>query len=79
MNDLLQKDPFRRPDANYLVESVPDFIDFITDSNWVQESSELELSNDDLLNRLLFTIEYLLFLFLFTYNRHNINYTVKPS
>ncbi|XP_001946936.3 serine/threonine-protein kinase Nek8 [Acyrthosiphon pisum] len=51
VNDLLQKDPLRRPDANYLVETVPDFIDFITDSNWVQESSELESSNDDLLNR----------------------------
>lgn len=51
MNDLLQKDPLRRPDANYLVEIVPDFIDFITDSNWIQESSEVELSNEDLLNR----------------------------
>jgi len=79
VNDLLQKDPLRRPDANYLVETVPDFIDFITDSNWVQESGELESSNDDLLNRLVFTIEYILFLFLCTYNTHNnIHCTVQP-
>lgn len=66
MNDLLQKDPLRRPDANYLVETVPDFIDFITDSNWIQESSELELSNDDLLNRLLY-IETICIVFLFIF------------
>lgn len=59
MNDLLQKDPLLRPNANYLVETVPDFIDFITDSNWVQESSELDSNNDDLLNRLLFKDIYI--------------------
>lgn len=52
VNDLLQKDPLRRPDANDLVEIVPDFIEFITDSNSVENGSEFESSsNDDLLNR----------------------------
>lgn len=51
VNDLLQKDPIRRPDANDLVKIVPDLIDIITDSNWVEDSSEL-FGNDDSLNRL---------------------------
>jgi len=53
VNDLLQKDPFRRPSANDLVEIVPNFIEFITDSDVVEDDDgEFERnSNDDLLNR----------------------------
>jgi len=65
VNGLLQKDPLRRPDANYLVETVPDFIDFITDSNWVQESSEIETSNDDLLNRFVYYRVFIVFIFMY--------------
>lgn len=52
VNDLLQKDPLRRPDASDLVRIVPDFIEIITDSNWVEDNSELiESNNDDFSNR----------------------------
>lgn len=52
VDDLLQKDPLRRPSANDLVEIVPDFIEFITNSDLVDGNGEFESScDDDLLNR----------------------------
>jgi len=52
VKDLLQKDPLRRPSANDLVEIVPDFIEFVTDSDVVENDDEFETnSDDDLLNR----------------------------
>lgn len=47
----MQKDPFRRPDADDLLEIVPDFIEFITESNWIEDSNEFESNNTNLLNR----------------------------
>lgn len=67
VKDLLQKDPLRRPDANYLVETVPDFVDFITDTNWIEESNELESSNEDLLNRLRWVYRGNVYCFIFLF------------
>lgn len=56
VNDLLQKDPLRRPDANELVEIVPDFVAFITESGCVEDGGgdagdDYGSSADDSLNR----------------------------
>ncbi|XP_025423778.1 serine/threonine-protein kinase Nek8 isoform X2 [Sipha flava] len=49
VNDLLQKNPLRRPDADYLVEVVPDFIEFIADSDLIEDA--FEPNSTDLQNR----------------------------
>lgn len=61
VNNLLQKDPLRRPEANYLVEIVPDFIEFIADSSCVEDNNEFVSSSSDFLNRYV-SVKYIILL-----------------